>query len=197
MGLLARRAQPRRLTAGPPALAAGRTGAGSLAQRASEIASPESALAASITGYQRFAPRPAHLPIKTGGGVESRTPNARFSFQGRMPTYEYVCNECHQHFEVVQPFSAKPLRRHAVCGGEVKKIFHARGIVFKGSGFYTTDSKPRSSSRSPVSSSDGSSGKADQASSGADGAKPAAKPAASSSESSGSSAKNAEKSSED
>lgn len=62
-----------------------------------------------------------------------------------MPTYEYVCKQCGQQFEVVQSFSAKPLRRHEACGGELKKVFHARGIVFKGSGFYHTDSRRKAS----------------------------------------------------
>ncbi len=58
-----------------------------------------------------------------------------------MPTYEYACKECGKTLEVFQSFSEKPLKKHDECGGELKKVFHARGIVFKGSGFYTTDSK--------------------------------------------------------
>lgn len=65
-----------------------------------------------------------------------------------MPTYEYLCKQCGQRFDVVQSFSAKPLRRHPSCGGEVQKVFHARGVVFKGSGFYVTDSRSSSSSSS-------------------------------------------------
>ncbi|HKZ26187.1 MAG TPA: FmdB family zinc ribbon protein, partial [Acidimicrobiia bacterium] len=57
-----------------------------------------------------------------------------------MPTYEYRCKRCGEQFEVVQSFSAKPLKRHA-CGGDLQKVFHARGVVFKGSGFYSTDSR--------------------------------------------------------
>jgi putative FmdB family regulatory protein len=71
-----------------------------------------------------------------------------------MPTYEYACNKCGDQFEVFQSFSAKPLKRHQECGGEVQKVFHARGVVFKGSGFYVTDSKKKrssSSSSSPAS----------------------------------------------
>lgn len=63
-----------------------------------------------------------------------------------MPTYEYLCKNCGQQFEVFQSFSAKPLKKHDVCGGEVQKVFHARGVVFKGSGFYVTDSKASKSS---------------------------------------------------
>jgi putative FmdB family regulatory protein len=58
-----------------------------------------------------------------------------------MPTYEYACKQCGKSLEVFQSFSDKPLKKHAECGGELKKVFHARGIVFKGSGFYATDSK--------------------------------------------------------
>ena len=58
-----------------------------------------------------------------------------------MPTYEYACKECGKTLEVFQSFSEKPLKKHDECGGELKKVFHARGIVFKGSGFYATDNK--------------------------------------------------------
>ncbi|HVR79070.1 MAG TPA: FmdB family zinc ribbon protein [Acidimicrobiia bacterium] len=64
-----------------------------------------------------------------------------------MPTYEYTCKGCGQTVEVFQSFSEKPLRKHADCGGKLQKVFHARGVVFKGSGFYTTDSRSSSSSR--------------------------------------------------
>lgn len=64
-----------------------------------------------------------------------------------MPTYEYVCKSCGEHIEVFQSFKDKPLRRHDDCGGELQKRFHASGIVFKGSGFYATDSKSSSSSK--------------------------------------------------
>jgi putative FmdB family regulatory protein len=58
-----------------------------------------------------------------------------------MPTYEYVCKNCGETIEVFQSFSDKPLKRHKECGGDLQKVFHARGIVFKGGGFYATDSK--------------------------------------------------------
>lgn len=72
-----------------------------------------------------------------------------------MPTYEYTCKGCGQTFEAFQSFSEKPLRKHADCGGELQKVFHARGVVFKGSGFYTTDSRNSSSSRKTDGSSKG------------------------------------------
>jgi putative FmdB family regulatory protein len=58
-----------------------------------------------------------------------------------MPTYEYTCKQCGQTIEAFQSFSDKPLRKHKECGGELQKVFHARGVVFKGSGFYSTDSR--------------------------------------------------------
>jgi putative FmdB family regulatory protein len=57
-----------------------------------------------------------------------------------MPTYEYVCKRCGKRFDVFQSFSEKPLRVHEDCGGELQKVFHPAGIIFKGSGFYVTDS---------------------------------------------------------
>ena len=60
-----------------------------------------------------------------------------------MPTYEYRCDRCGENFEVFQKFTDKPLRRHPQCGGQVEKVFHARGVVFKGSGFYATDSRAK------------------------------------------------------
>lgn len=65
-----------------------------------------------------------------------------------MPTYEYNCKRCGETIEVFQSFSEKPLRKHRECGGELKKVFHARGVVFKGSGFYSTDSRSSSSQSS-------------------------------------------------
>jgi putative FmdB family regulatory protein len=58
-----------------------------------------------------------------------------------MPTYEYECQTCHQRVEAVQSFSDAPLTVHEGCGGELRKVFSAVGIAFKGSGFYKTDSR--------------------------------------------------------
>jgi putative FmdB family regulatory protein len=62
-----------------------------------------------------------------------------------MPTYEYACVECGQHLEVVQSMSDPPLAVCAACGGRLRKVFSPIGIVFKGSGFYRTDSRGKSS----------------------------------------------------
>jgi putative FmdB family regulatory protein len=64
-----------------------------------------------------------------------------------MPTYEYTCKGCGETVEVFQSFSEKPLRKHRECGGDLQKVFHARGVVFKGSGFYSTDSRSSSSKK--------------------------------------------------
>jgi len=61
-----------------------------------------------------------------------------------MPTYQYACNACAHEFEVFQAFSDDSLTHCPICEGEVRKIFSAVGVVFKGSGFYKTDSKSSS-----------------------------------------------------
>src|SRR5262244_742819 len=66
--------------------------------------------------------------------------------EGSVPTYEYACPECGEHLEAVQKFSDDPLTVCAACGGRLRKVFSPVGIVFKGSGFYRTDSRNGSSS---------------------------------------------------
>jgi len=61
-----------------------------------------------------------------------------------MPTYEYVCTECGQHVEVFQRIGEDSLTECGVCGGRLRKVFHPAGILFKGSGFYATDSRKSS-----------------------------------------------------
>lgn len=58
-----------------------------------------------------------------------------------MPTYEYECTSCGERHEVVQRFSDDPLSTCELCGGTLRKVFSAVGVVFKGSGFYKTDSR--------------------------------------------------------
>lgn len=62
-----------------------------------------------------------------------------------MPTYQYACTDCGDKSEVVQRFTDDPLTVCAVCGGKLRKVFSPVGIVFKGSGFYRTDSRNGSS----------------------------------------------------
>jgi len=82
-----------------------------------------------------------------------------------MPTYEYACTKCGQHVEVFQRISEPPLTTCGVCGEPLRKVFHPAGIVFKGSGFYATDSR----SKAKAESSEGTSGSSSDA-------KPDAKP---------------------
>ena len=58
-----------------------------------------------------------------------------------MPTYQYACTSCGEQVEAVQRFSDDPLTVCAACGGTLRKVFSPVGIVFKGSGFYRTDSR--------------------------------------------------------
>jgi putative FmdB family regulatory protein len=58
-----------------------------------------------------------------------------------VPTYQYACTDCGDKSEVVQRFTDDPLTVCVVCGGRLRKVFSPVGIVFKGSGFYRTDSR--------------------------------------------------------
>jgi putative FmdB family regulatory protein len=102
--------------------------------------------------------------------------------EGIVPTYQYACTECGGQFEAVQKFSDDPLTVHEACGGKLRKVFSPVGIVFKGSGFYRTDSRGTSSTASPSADAGSSAG-----SSSAPDAKPAAQDSKSSSGSSSSS----------
>jgi putative FmdB family regulatory protein len=58
-----------------------------------------------------------------------------------VPTYQYQCTECGTPLEVIQSFSDDALTECPECGGRLRKVFNAVGVVFKGSGFYRTDSR--------------------------------------------------------
>ncbi|MER7506201.1 FmdB family zinc ribbon protein [Nonomuraea pusilla] len=73
-----------------------------------------------------------------------------------MPTYQYACNDCGEQLEVVQKFSDDALTVCPKCEGNLRKVFSAVGIVFKGSGFYRTDNRTSSSSTSSSTSSSSS-----------------------------------------
>ncbi|MGH8904630.1 MAG: FmdB family zinc ribbon protein [Egibacteraceae bacterium] len=60
-----------------------------------------------------------------------------------MPTYEYVCRDCARHLEVVQSFRDSALTTCGTCGGPLRKVFSAAGIIFKGSGYYVTDARDK------------------------------------------------------
>ena len=113
-----------------------------------------------------------------------------------MPTYQYACTECGGQLEAVQKFTDEPLTVHEDCGGRLRKVFSPVGIVFKGSGFYKTDSRGSgaasgTAAASPAVSKDSgtaSAGSADSSSSGSSsasgGEKAAAAPASSAASSS-------------
>lgn len=61
-----------------------------------------------------------------------------------MPTYEYACTACGERLEAKQSFDDPPLEECPNCGGKLRKLFSPVGIVFKGSGFYSTDAKKKS-----------------------------------------------------
>lgn len=75
-----------------------------------------------------------------------------------MPTYEYACMSCGSHLEVYQRISEEPLRECGSCGGVLRKVFHPAGILFKGSGFYATDSRAARKKAAETGSSDSSKG---------------------------------------
>ena len=97
-----------------------------------------------------------------------------------MPTYQYACTECEHEFEAVQKFSDDALTECPSCTGKLRKVFSAVGVVFKGSGFYRTDSR---AGASPDTKSEKSEKKAEAPSSG----KASSSTASGSSDSSGSS----------
>ena len=82
-----------------------------------------------------------------------------------MPTYSYACTACEHHFDIVQKFTDPSLTDCPECSGRLRKLFSPVGIVFKGSGFYRTDSRSsstangKSESGAPDKSSDKSSDK--------------------------------------
>ncbi|PZF83927.1 FmdB family zinc ribbon protein [Jiangella anatolica] len=74
-----------------------------------------------------------------------------------MPTYQYVCTDCGEPLEAVQKFSDDALTECPACGGRLRKVFSAVGVVFKGSGFYRNDSRSTTTSSTPASNGNGSS----------------------------------------
>jgi putative FmdB family regulatory protein len=101
-----------------------------------------------------------------------------------VPTYEYVCTECGTPLEVVQTFTDDPLVECPTCGGRLRKVFSAVGVVFKGSGFYRNDSRSEKSSTVAAAKSPG-----DSKSSGDGGSSTESKPSAAKDATSGSGSK--------
>ncbi|MDT4943634.1 MAG: hypothetical protein QOH14_367 [Pseudonocardiales bacterium] len=106
-----------------------------------------------------------------------------------MPTYQYACTapDCGNQFELVQSFTDPAASSCPVCGGPVRKVFSAVGVVFKGSGFYRNDSRASTNGKSSESSSTSSDSAASSSDSSSSSSTPApASTAASSSGTSGS-----------
>ena len=121
-----------------------------------------------------------------------------------MPVYEYACTTCGERTEARQSFDDPPLEECPVCGGRLRKLYSPVGIVFKGSGFYSTESKKESRGRdghgASSSNADKTDKKKDSTESGSSSEPSAASPSASGSASSrgsdsGSSSKSADKAS--
>ena len=79
-----------------------------------------------------------------------------------MPIYEYACTSCGERTEAKQSFTDPPLEECPICGGKLRKLYSPVGIVFKGSGFYSTDARKAKSAAGKTSGeSDGKSAKPD------------------------------------
>jgi putative FmdB family regulatory protein len=82
-----------------------------------------------------------------------------------VPTYQYACTECSHTFEQFQSFTEDALSECPECHGRLRKLYNAVGVVFKGSGFYRTDSRAASSAAEPAAASSSSSSSSDSGSS--------------------------------
>ena len=67
-----------------------------------------------------------------------------------MPLYEYECDCCGVRFERRQPMTADPLKECPECGGDIHRLFHPVGVIFKGKGFYVTDNRSKAKSSTAV-----------------------------------------------
>ncbi|CAN3130555.1 FmdB family zinc ribbon protein [Mycobacterium sp. smrl_JER01] len=112
-----------------------------------------------------------------------------------MPTYSYACTECSNKFDVVQAFSDDSLTDCPQCDGRLRKVFGKVGVVFKGSGFYRTDSRESGKTSASASSSNGSESSSSSAGSSSSGSSSSGSSSSSKSEKSGSSEKSASSSS--
>lgn len=74
-----------------------------------------------------------------------------------MPTYQYRCTACGEELEAVQKFTDPALTQCPTCEGALRKVFSAVGVVFKGSGFYATDSRKQEGRKAAASTGDSAS----------------------------------------
>ncbi len=110
-----------------------------------------------------------------------------------MPTYSYACTECDNKFDVVQSFTDDSMTECPKCDGRLRKLFGKVGVVFKGSGFYRTDS--REAAKSSAKSSGGSDGSSESSSSSSTASSTSEKTTSGSSDKSSSSSDSSSKSS--
>lgn len=89
-----------------------------------------------------------------------------------MPTYSYACTECDNRFDAVQAFTEDALTTCPRCSGRLRKLFNSVGVVFKGSGFYRTDSRDSTSKSLSTASSGEKSGGSEKSSSSDSGSGP-------------------------
>ncbi len=85
-----------------------------------------------------------------------------------MPTYSYACTECDNRFDAVQAFTDDALTTCPQCSGRLRKMFNSVGVVFKGSGFYRTDSRESTKTTTSKSDSSSSSSSSEKSSSSSD-----------------------------
>jgi putative FmdB family regulatory protein len=88
-----------------------------------------------------------------------------------VPTYQYACSDCGHDFEAFQSFSDDALTECPVCHGRLRKVFNSVGIVFKGSGFYRTDSREKAGAGSGREGKSGDRGRSESATSDGGGGK--------------------------
>ncbi len=79
-----------------------------------------------------------------------------------MPIYEYACTNCGERTEAKQGFDDPPLEECSNCGGHLRKLYSPVGIVFKGSGFYSTDGKKSAETKKPSDKSESKATKSDK-----------------------------------
>ena len=101
-----------------------------------------------------------------------------------MPTYVYECEDCGVRFERLQSYSDTPLRECPECCGHVYRVIQPVGVIFKGSGFYVTDNKGKSSTGIPASKKEDGAPAADKKADSAAGEKPPAHSASTTSDNS-------------
>src|SRR5215218_4478976 len=84
---------------------------------------------------------PCSGTVPDTGGLCWHSLRSSASPEGPVPTYQYACTACDHRFEAVQSFTDASLTTCPACSGMLRKVFSSVGIVFKGSGFYRTDSR--------------------------------------------------------